>query len=162
MGAKHRDLAVKRAAILWKHYNDNGKLLCADVFALTGKRAANLYHTFRTQGVKGPPVYDTKKAARQRNIEALRTKALELDRDWLTVEEAAQALGKPEKNVYAIRKSCSGEIPEIRNKVRGPRISPETAAARDLPRQEISSGEGLPVYAVRPGPKPGQVIYTLR
>lgn len=163
--SKHKKLANERAAILWEFYNahDEEQLTCAKVFELTGKRASNLYHTFQIHGLTGPPIWDTKAAIRKRDKAALWAMAEKLGRGWLTVDEAAEAMGKPEKEVYLARRRYKGYIPEIRNKTnRRPRTVPQSDKEIEHERQPIDDGEGLQYYAVRPGPEPGQLIYSLR
>lgn len=165
----HKDKAQHRAALLWEWYYENdGHITCAEVERLTGKRASNLYWTFQTHQVKAPPVWDTKAAIRQRHIKALWHKFDEIDREWLSVDEAAEALGKPQKDIYSLRRRYRDHIPEIRNMTtrRTNRTYEEKTEAQFpsfmgniTPRHHPA---GLLVMAQWPGPGDNEITYLLR
>ena len=155
--AIQKAIATERAEILWKHYNATGKITTADVMSLTGRQAANLYKSFLTHGVNGPPVYDTHEQVRQRQIDALWNAAKELDKEWLSSQEAAAALGFQVKNIFKTEMRLKGKIPEIRYKrhLKGQRKKPELTHIPDEPYS-------LEYYRSEPGPGPNQITYFLK
>ena len=115
--AKDKKAAEDKAAILWERYHENdGHITCAEVKALTGIHSANLDITFEIQGVKGPSVWDSRKAIRGRHIDDLWAESKKLGRDWLTDEEVAEIVGIKIKDVSDLRKRLVlvGKIPKIR------------------------------------------------
>lgn len=167
---RHKEKAQKRTAALWeRYYQNDGHITCAEVTALTGKKVSNLYWTFQTHGVKGPPVWDTKAAIRERQIHALWCKFDEVDRDWLSVAEAAEVLGKPQKEIYSLRRRYSGHIPEIRNMTTRKRNNKKYEEDREAQfpsfQGKIDSRyhpRGLLVMAHWPGPGDNETTYLLR
>ena len=157
--ANNKKLAEERATLLWEYYRENGgRITCAAVFALTGKRASTLYATFQVQGVKGPPVWDTKAAIRKRQIDSLWAKSRELGRDWLTVHEVAEAAGIKTKEIYSMEKRYKGKIPEIRHTNRRAARGQDTS---ELVRVEIGSPYALKYWKAEPGPGVGQTTFYL-
>ncbi len=159
--AKNKILAEDRAAILWERYHENdGRITCAEVYELTGKRASNLYASFQVQGVKGPPIWDTKAAIRKRQIDSLWAKSRELGRNWLTVHEVIEATGIKAKQVFGMEKRYKGKIPVIRHE----RQSQREAILQDtsgMVRVEIGSPYTLKYYKAEPGPGSDQMTFFL-
>jgi hypothetical protein len=165
----HKELAAGRAALLWERYYANGgRITCAEVLKLTGKRRSNLYHSFQVHGIEAPTVWDTKAAIRDRHISALWRKFDEIDRDWLTVDEAAEAVGKPPAEIYTLRRRYAGRIPEIKNKTTRLRRADINPLQEDIDSRwhgKIDSRyhpTGLLVLEYWPGPHDGQTTYLLR
>lgn len=158
--ATNKKLAQDRAKQLWDYYLDHDeKITCSEVYRLTGRKAANLYTSFQTQGIQGPPIWDSNAEIRKRQIAALWARSQELGRDWLTSKEAAAALGQNTKNIWVINKRLAGKIPEIRALKR--RIT--KAEIRNTgDREEIPPEGALLAYEKRESEEPGQVIYSLR
>lgn len=158
--ATNKTLAEDRAAILWERYRENdGRITCAEVLALTGKRASNLYASFQVQGVKGPPVWDTKAAIRKRQIDSLWAKSRQLGRDWLTVSEVAEATGIKTKEVSSLGKRYKGRIPEIRHE-RSQR-EPVFQDTSGMIRTDVGSPYTLKYWKAEPGPGPDQMTFFL-
>ena len=158
----------ERCKLLWSAYQKNGKLTCKEIKRLTGQSHIAIYKTFQLYGLEGPPIYDTKAALRERKIKRLRDKAAELGRDYLTPSEAAQALGVASKQISSINRDLKGyNIPKIifkRGGARNIKFRDDDDIIPDGPRSKTDNyhSRGLPVSACRPGPEPGQVIYTLK
>jgi hypothetical protein len=156
--AKNKKLAEDRAAILWQRYRENNnRITVSEVFELTGRKASNLYASFQVQGVKVPPIWDTKSAIRERQIVALQDKAKELGRDWLTVNEAAEVLKILPKNVYGIKRRLKGSIPEIQHEKK----TTPSLDVSGMERSWIGSPHTLKYYKAEPGPEPGQTTYYI-
>ena len=165
----HKANAEARAELLWQFYHANGgKLYLADIKKLTGQIRPVVYMSFANNGVKGPPVWDTQEAKRQRQLKALNDMAAALGRDWLTSAEAASALGVKTGMIYSKNRNfikMGLDFPVIVfSKTRVCSEKPKGVNAA-VPRQNVSDSlyrDGLPVLRERPGAHPGQVIYTLR
>ncbi len=157
--ATNKKLAEGRVAILWERYYENGeRITCAEVLALTGKRASNLYASFQVQGIKGPPVWDTKAAIRKRQIDSLWAKSRQLGRDWLTVSEVAEATGIKTKEVSSLGKRYKGKIPEIRYTKQWTPIPQDISG---MIRVDIGSPYTLKYWKAEPGPGPDQMTFYL-
>jgi len=168
--SQHKMKAQKIAAKLWeRYYHNDNHITCVEVKALTGKKVSSLYWAFQTHGVQAPPVWDTKAAIRERHIRTLWRKYDEVDRDWLSVAEAAEVLGKPQKEIYSLRCRYSGYIPEIRNittrKLNNRRDKENREAQSPSSQGKIDSryhSRGLLVMAHWPGPGDNETTYLLR
>ncbi len=157
--AKNKKLAEDRVTILWERYKENnGRITCAEVLALTGKRASNLYASFQVQGVKGPPVWDTKEAIRKRQIDSLWAKSHQLGRNWLSVHEVAEATGIKTKEVSSLGKRYKGKIPEIRHTKKW---SAQPLDVSGMGRIEVGSPYTLKYYKSEDGPGPGETTFFL-
>lgn len=158
--ATNKKLAEDRAATLWERYYENGeRITCSEVVAMTGKRASNLYASFQVQGVKGPPVWDTKAAIRKRQIDSLWAKTRQLGRDWLTVSEVAEATAIKPKEVSGLEKRYKGKIPEIRHE-RSQR-EPILQDTSGMSRVDVGSPYTLKYWKVELGPGPDQMTFYL-
>ncbi len=157
--ATNKKMAEDRAAILWKRYHENdGRITCAEVFTLTGKRPSNLDDSFQVQGVKGPPVWDSKKTIRKRQIALLWGKSRELGRDWLTPREVAEATGIKIKEVSGLSKRYKGKIPEIRH---SRQRTPLFQDVSRMVRVDVGSPYTLKYYKSKEGPGLGQITFFL-
>lgn len=159
--ANNKKLAEERAAILWESYHENdGRITCAEILALTGRSYSSIKATFQAQGVKGPPVWDTKAAIRKRQIDSLWAKSRELGRNWLTIHEVAAAADIKTKEVPSLEKRYKGKIPVIRHE----RQSQREAILQDtsgMVRVEIGSPYTLKYYKAEPGPGSDQMTFFL-
>jgi hypothetical protein len=155
MTTKYKQLAQERANELWKFYQTNGeKLTRADIKRISGKAWGDLYVTFEAHQIEAPPVWDSRKERRRRQAELLRNLAKEKGRDWLTVAEVAKALNRQKHKIPSL---------EVNLRPYGsPKIIGDDQEPEQQYRQEITSGEGLPVLFSYPGPKPGQTTYVIR
>ncbi len=159
MTRKNKKLAEDRAIILWERYYENGEhITCAEVFTLTGKRASNLYASFQVQGVRVPPVWDTKAAIRKRQIDSLWAKSRQLGRDWLTVHEVAEAAKIKIKEVSSLEKRYKGKIPKIRHTKMWTPIPIDISG---MVRVDVGSPYTLKYYKSEPGPGPYQITFFL-
>ena len=157
--AEHKALAEERIGILWEYYKKHGEISTLKVKELTGGATSRTLHfaAVKYELEDLPPIYDSKKEIRRRQIKLLWDVARELGRDWLTSQEAAAALGFQPKNIFSTDRRLKGEIPEIRYKrhLKGQRKKPELTHIPDEPYS-------LEYYRSEPGPGPNQITYFLK
>lgn len=157
--AKNKKVAEDRAALLWERYHQNGgRITCAEVFELAGIHSSNLDITFQAHGVKGPTVWDSHKAIRERQINDLWSKSRELGRDWLTVLEVAKVVKIKTKDVSRFRKRLAGKIPEIRGERRR---EPDFQDISGMVRVDVGRPYTLKWYKAEPGPGPDQTTFYI-
>jgi hypothetical protein len=94
--------AETRAANLWQHYNETGRLSLADFKRITGGSFDSVMKTFETYGLDAPPVYDSRKEKMRRKAMALADRAAELGQDFLTIGQAAKVLKTKPNRVIGI------------------------------------------------------------
>lgn len=169
MTNKQQIKAQVKVKALWQWYNEKGELTCRDIKTLTGQSRGQVYTSFERYRLVGPPVCDTRAELMNEKVRVLWQAADMLGRDFLTAEEAAEALGVDRSAISSMNRWLKNHhIPEIVFKKRGgahnkkakedkgDRLPPSLRYITD------SYPSGLTVLSARPGDKPGQVIYTLR
>lgn len=172
LSPKQRALAEKRAADLWAYYNEHGRLTLTDFKRITGGQFAGVSETLKTYGLTAPPVWDSREERYKRKAKALWGKAKELDRAYLSTNEAAQVLGLRPCEVSVMEAKLKGaglELPVIVGKdqdmetYRG-RLEKNMGDEGTRPPREAQSyyPRGLQVLRCWPGPEEGQITYLLK